>query len=104
MTRSLVLIALLGGMVSACATPETRLRNGLMAAGLSQGTSECMADRMVDRLSLAQLRRLSDLSNISENRIGDMRVGQFWRQIRALRDPEILAIATRAGLSCAISE
>ena len=59
---------------------------------------------MVDKLSLAQLRRLSDLSKIKEQRLGEMRVREFWRQVRALRDPEILAITARAGLSCAISE
>lgn len=104
MTRTLILTALLGSCVSACATPEARLRNGLMAAGLSRDASACMADRMIDRLSLVQLRRLSDLSKISEQRIGEMRVGAFWRQVRALRDPEILSIVTRAGLSCAISD
>jgi hypothetical protein len=90
--------------LSACSTPETRLRNGLQSAGLSADTSACMADRMIDKLSLPQLKRLSDLSKISDKKIGEMRVGQFWRQVRALRDPEILAITTRAGLSCAISE
>ncbi len=90
--------------VSACATPEARLRNGLQSAGLSRDTSTCMADRMIDKLSLTQLKRLSDLSKISDQRIGQMRVGEFWRQVRALRDPEILTITTRAGLSCAITE
>ena len=95
---------LLLATLSACSTPETRLRNGLQSAGLSADTSACMADRMIDKLSLPQLKRLSDLSKISDKKIGEMRVGQFWRQVRALRDPEILAITTRAGLSCAISE
>lgn len=104
MKRPLLIALVTAGTLSACATPETKLRNGLMAAGLSRGTSACMADRMVDRLSLAQLRRLSDLSHIREDRIGQMRVGEFWRQIRALRDPEVLAVVTRAGLSCAIYE
>ena len=99
----LAALALLLGLAG-CATPEARLRNGLMAAGLSRDASACMADRMVDRLSLGQLRQLSDLSKISERRLGEMRVGEFWRHIRALRDPEIFAVTVRAGLSCAISE
>ena len=104
MRTKLVIALLAASTLSACATPETRLRNGLQSAGLSRSTSACMAERMVDKLSLTQLKRLSDLSKISDRRIGDMRVGDFWRQVRALRDPEILAITTRAGLSCAISE
>ncbi len=103
--RTKIMAALiLASSLSACATPEARLRNGLQSAGLSRDTSACMAGRMIDKLSLTQLKRLSDLSKISDQRIGEMRVGEFWRQVRALRDPEILSITTRAGLSCAISE
>jgi hypothetical protein len=103
--RTKIMAALiLASSLSACATPETRLRNGLQSAGLSRDTSACMAGRMIDKLSLTQLKRLSDLSKISDKRIGEMRVGEFWRQVRALRDPEILSITTSAGLSCAISE
>jgi len=104
MRGKIAVVLLMAATLSACATPQTRLRNGLQSAGLSANTSACMADRMIDKLSLVQLKRLSDLSKISDKRIGEMRVGDFWRQVRALRDPEILAITTRAGLSCAISE
>lgn len=94
----------IAALVAGCTTPETRLRNGLMAAGLSRSASTCMAARMVDRLSFDQLRRLSDLSKIRQDRLGEMRVGEFWHRVRALRDPEILSITARAGLSCAIYE
>jgi hypothetical protein len=104
MRTKLLAVLIAATTLSACATPEARLRNGLQSAGLSRDTSTCMADRMIDKLSLIQLRRLSDLSKISDQRIGQMRGGEFWRQVRALRDPEILAITGRAGLSCAISE
>ena len=46
------LVALIALALSACATPETRVRTALMDAGLSQPIAACMADRMVDRLSL----------------------------------------------------
>jgi len=45
-------------LLSACAIPEARLRTGLQNAGLSQAMASCMAERMVDRLSLMQLRRI----------------------------------------------
>lgn len=47
--------------LSVCATPETRIRSALMDAGLSKPIAACMADRMVDRLSLVQLNRLNGL-------------------------------------------
>ena len=59
MRLRLLLLALL--TLSACAMPESRLRAGLVEAGLSEPLAACMAERMVDRLSLTQLRRLADL-------------------------------------------
>jgi hypothetical protein len=89
-------------VLSACATPETRLRNGLVNAGLSKGQSACMADRMVDKLSLLQLKRISSLGNFRDERLRDMSLDRFLYNIRSLEDPEILAVTTKAGLSCAI--
>lgn len=89
--------------LSACASPEMRLRTGLMDAGLSRNQSACMAERMVDKLSLTQLRRIAALGNLRDDRIGEMSVDRFLRNIRALRDPEILTVTTRAALGCAIS-
>ncbi len=89
--------------LSACATPESRVRSALMSAGLSRPISTCMAQRMVDRLSLGQLQKLSRLSDLSSRRIGDLSVGEFLRTTRALGDPRILEVVTTAGLGCAIA-
>lgn len=89
--------------LSACATPESRVRSALMSAGLSRPISTCMAQRMVDRLSLGQLQKLSRLSDLSSRRIGDLSVGEFLRKTRALGDPRILEVVTTAGLGCAIA-
>lgn len=89
--------------LTACATPETRLRTGLMDAGLGPRQSACMAERMVDKLSLIQLRRIASLKNFAKDDIRDMSIDRFLHNIRSLKDPEILAITTRAALGCAIS-
>lgn len=52
MKRAALPLALLALALAGCATPETRLRTGLNNAGLSKAMSACMAERMVDRLSL----------------------------------------------------
>jgi len=81
--------------LAACATPEARLRTGLVDAGLPQPLADCMAGRMVDRLSLMQLRRMSDLPRADEA----ASVDSFLHRVRALRDPEIWAVtSTSAGL------
>jgi hypothetical protein len=89
--------------LTGCATPEARLRTGLSNAGLSRAMSACMAERMVDRLSLLQLRRLSALGSLKDKRITDLTLDQFLRKVRALKDPEILTVSTSSAAVCAFS-
>jgi hypothetical protein len=89
--------------VSGCATPQTRIERGLIEAGLSRKQSACMADRMADKLSVGQLLKLRSLSGMKDKDVRSMSIEKFLRNVRALRDPEILAITTRAGVGCAIS-
>jgi hypothetical protein len=89
----------LGALVclAACAVPEARLRAGLVNAGLSESLAACMAERMVDRLSLAQLGRIGDLPRAREA----SSVQDFLRRVRSLRDPEILAVSSSSAALCA---
>jgi len=89
-------------MLAGCATPEARLRTGLNNAGLSKAMSACLAERMVDRLSLLQLRRLSALGSLKDKRIADLSLDQFLRKVRALKDPEILTVSTSSAALCAL--
>ena len=95
---ALPIVALAG-----CATPETRVRTALVDAGISRPVANCMAQRMVDRLSLAQLQKLSRLSGMSRTQIGQLTIGELLRRAKALGDPEIVAVVTTAGLGCAIA-
>ena len=97
---ALVSMALLA--LSACATPETRVRTALMDAGLSQPMAACMADRMIDRLSLIQLNKLNGLKKLRRQDMRKVTVEEFLRRTRALQDPEILGVATSSGLICAV--
>jgi hypothetical protein len=90
---SIAAAALLAG----CAVPEARLRAGLVNAGLSPPLAACMAERMADRLSLMQLRRIGDLPQAREA----LSVGEFLHRVRALRDPEILSVSTSSAALCA---
>lgn len=96
---ALALMLTLGG----CATPQTRIERGLIEAGLSRKQSACMADRMADKLSVGQLLKLRSLSGMKDKDVRAMSIERFLRNVRALRDPEILSITTRAGVGCAIS-
>ncbi len=98
----LALIILATVAVSACATPETRVRTALVDAGLSKPIASCMADRMVDRLSLIQLNKLSGLKKLRNKDVQKLSVEEFLKRTRSLQDPEILGVVTSSGLICAV--
>ena len=92
--------ALLASLLAlgACSTPETMTRTGLENAGISKPVAGCMARRMVDRLSLLQLRRLSALGKAKQSRDLD----QLLRRLRSLDDPEIVRVTASSAALCAI--
>ncbi len=98
----IALVATAALSLSACATPETRVRTALIDAGLSKPIASCMADRMVDRLSLIQLNRLSGLKKLRGQDMRKVTVDEFLKRTRSLQDPEILGVVTSSGLICAV--
>ena len=98
MRKTLVLLLTPLLLLTACAVPEARLRTGLRNAGLSEAMSACMAERMVDRLSLIQLRRMGDLPRASSS----VSVGEFMHRVRALGDPQILGVTSSSAALCAV--
>ena len=83
--------------LAGCAVPEARLRAGLINAGLPEPMSACMAERMVDRLSLKQLMRIADLPKAR----GAESLDRFLHRVRALGDAEILGVASSSAALCA---
>ena len=100
--KRVALVTLTALALSACATPETRVRTALMDAGLSQPIAACMADRMVNRLSLEQLNRLSGLKKLRGQDMRKITVEDFLKRTRSLQDPEILGVVSASGLICAV--
>ena len=94
--RGVILIVVL--TLASCAGPESQLATGLQRAGLSEATSACMSERMVDRLSVGQLLKLRSLGSLSEDR--PRSAAEFVRKVRALRDPEILSVTTSSLAVC----
>jgi hypothetical protein len=92
--RTLIVLPL---ALAACSSPESQTRDGLIKAGVSPHTAECMADDMVDNLSIAQLRRLASV------RHGEQKgVKHLLRRIHALHDPQIVSVTASAAATCAL--
>lgn len=88
-------------VLAACATPEQRLRNGLMQTGLGKVSATCMADYMTDRLSLLQLKRIGSLASLKDES-RSIPMDRLLHKLRALKDPEIITVTIAAGASCAV--
>jgi len=103
-SRRLLALPILATLALAgCVTPEAKVRSALVEAGLSRPVASCMAERMVDQLSYAQLERLRSLAKLGGDRAEDLSVRQLVRRLDALGDPEIVSVVTSSGLRCAIA-
>jgi hypothetical protein len=92
--------------LAGCAQPfEGRVASRLAEAGLSRSMADCMAARWVDRLSVLQLQKISSLSEDlgRERATGRLTVSRFIERVRAVGDPEILAVVTSSTAGCALS-
>ncbi|WP_164115502.1 hypothetical protein [Sphingorhabdus sp. Alg239-R122] len=100
--KNIAVLIVVSLSLTACATPETRVRSALMDAGLSRPVAACMAERMVDRLSLVQLNKFNGLKKLKGRDAGDISINEFVKRTRALQDPEILGVVSSSGVICAV--
>jgi hypothetical protein len=96
MRRLLPVVAILLA-TSACAEKiaEHRVRSALVRAGLSEGNADCMAERMVDRLTIKQLRKLEALQG------GKRSVADYVIAVRRVGDPEVIGVTASSAALCA---
>ena len=96
----LIALVLLGGCIQKIA--ESRVRSALVEAGLSDKNANCMAARMVDRLTIGQLRKLESLKARPGERERPVTIAQYIERVRRVGDSEVIAVtASSAGL-CAV--
>lgn len=93
----LVLLALPSLMLSGCVEriAESRVRSALVGAGLSEQTSDCMARRMVDRLTIGQLRKLQALQGPKRS------AADYVAAVRKVGDPQVLEVTASSAALCA---
>ncbi|WP_068072840.1 hypothetical protein [Novosphingobium lentum] len=99
--RLLLGVALLGG--AAFAGPvvvhkvaEYRVRSGLVEAGVAPRVASCMARRMVDRLTITQLRKLEALQG------EDGKAPGLISGIRKVGDAEVVSVTGTSSFLCRI--
>ena len=95
MHRACLLIGLLVATGCVERIAESRVRSALVDAGLSDRNADCMARRMVERLTIGQLRKLEALR-------GEKRtIADYVIAVRRVGDAETLAVTTSSAALCA---
>lgn len=89
-------LALLAG----CTTPAQRITTKLADLGVPPRQARCMGDRLSDRLSYGQLKRLDAITRVNGGRFDRMRIDEIARALDDPRDPGIVAEVIRAGVGC----
>lgn len=96
--------SVLSGLVlmAACASPSQRISAKLIGYGVPPSQAECMGDRLEQRLSISQLKRLGAVAEMSRNSAGRMTVNDLARALNRPGDEAIVAEVLRTGLGCLI--
>lgn len=85
-------------IVVACAPSKLAygsVKSAMVEAGLSEANAGCMAERMTDRLSLGQLKKLQKLK-------GDKRsLSDYVAAVRRVGDAEALSVTASSAALCA---
>lgn len=89
-------------MLAACATPSQRITRNLADLGVPPGQAQCMGNRLGERLSLSQLRRLQQLTGLPSQRFERMSIREIAGRLSDERDPGLVAEFLRAGVGCLI--
>lgn len=86
-------------VVAACATPADKITAALTDYGLPAKQARCMGERLEAKLSLAQLKRLSDLARQNRGQ-GRVSVNQIADQLDREGDPKLVSAVAGAGIAC----
>jgi hypothetical protein len=85
-------------LVTGCVTQEMKqaqVKSALINAGLSPPIAQCMAHRLVDQLTTAQLRKLQALQGPRRT------VGDYIAAVARVNDPQVIRVAISSAALCA---
>ena len=91
---ALAVLPLLAGCVEQH-IEQGQIRSVLVDAGLSPDTAQCMARRLVDRLSARQLHKLETLQGPRRS------LGEYIAALQRIDDPEVVRVTIGSAALCA---
>jgi hypothetical protein len=102
--RRLILSLALTASLAGCGlvSPEAKVRDRLLAAGVKPHMANCLAPKLVRKLSTAQLEALGKVADLPRGDKQHLSIGDLADRLQSVNDPDIVDVVTRAGLACAI--
>ena len=94
MRRAVLLAVALASTACVSKLAEGRVRGALLDAGLSQSNAACMANRMTDKLTIFQLRKLQELKGEKRS------LTDYVAAVRRVNDAEALAVTASSAALC----
>ncbi len=79
---------------------EGRVRGALLDAGLSRPNADCMAQRMVDRLTIDQLKKLEAMKAQRGETDKPASLRDFVARVRRVGDGEVVAVTASSAALC----
>ena len=93
--------ALTLGACASLATPTVEAE--LVAAGVRAPIASCMAKRMTDRLSIAQLQKIKRARGAPGEKVSDLSVSELLARADRIGDAQVVSVLTRSGAACALT-
>lgn len=101
----LVIVLGAGALFSGLANPlvEMQVKSALVESGIGEKRAACMAERMVDRLTIGQLWKLRQGMAAQEGEPEEgYGLGELVKRLRRVEDGEAVAVLTTSAGLCAI--
>jgi len=94
--RRIFVLVCAGLALSACVSKIAypRVKSALLDAGLSDKNAACMADRMTDKLTIGQLRKLERLQGEKRS------LSDYVAAVRRVGDAEALTVTASSAALC----
>ncbi|MBA4008082.1 MAG: hypothetical protein C0486_04790 [Erythrobacter sp.] len=101
----LVLLLAGGAVYTGLANPliEWQVKSALVDSGIGEKRAACMAERMVDRLTIGQLWKLRQGMAPQEGEPEEgLGLGELVKRLRRVKDGEAVAVLTTSAGLCAV--
>ena len=94
-----VFIVAIGLTIAGC-SKQGAVKSGLVSAGVAVPMADCMSREMANRLSIAQLQKLSRADTGDGKALSQLNVADYIERARRIGDPEVVAVTGIAAATC----